>query len=444
MKSRRALSSVVGTVFSIIALTTTFGYISYSMNTLNQYNNAILTQNQQLSNVASEKFSVGSVLVNNNKLNVTLVNTGNLPINFTKIWIQNMTATNWIQGYTPTPPNDFVAPGAVLKNLGQNIPIYINPANSYNVKLVTSRGNSQAFTVNSAKAVPLNIQLMFLPDTVASGFKTKLVMIVTNNSTGTLTNLTPSTLPSPTYTGSGTTVCTASTISPSSYNTLAPGSTAIFTWDVAVSGYGMDTCTYTINQPLQNGYLQTVRATATVTVVQLSDSNYAQNAGIVSDTYASFHWTQGGSWSTDWSFPSNTITDYYISIANNNQTAGGYKLWLSKNTQLYLLQTLLPPNNKIYATPYYLVNSMPANPPTPPTLSAYSDYSLGIPNQGGTATLYFGAGSPGGSTQQSTSNLQAGTYFGFVLVYGKFAINSNSTGSGMYAQAIPFIAIVAT
>ncbi len=443
MKSRRGLSTVVGTVFSIIALTTTVAYISYSMNTLNQYNNTVLTQNQELGNTASERFQFENIGVTNNKLNITVENTGGVPINFTKIWIQNTSATNWMEGYTPTPPTDFVPVGGVLKNLGQNIPVSINPANSYSVKLVTSRGTSQGFTMNSPGSSPLNIQLMFLPDTVASGFKTKLIMIVTNNSTGTLTNVYPSPLSSPTYTGSGTTSCSADSVSPAEYSTLSPGSTAIFTWDVTVSGYGSDTCTYTITQPLQNGYLQTLQATATVTVVQLSDSNYAQNAGVISDTYTSFRWTQGGTWNTDWSFPHGTTTDFSLTISNNNQTGGGYKLWLSQNTQLYLFNTYFPPQGKLEATPYYLVSPMPANPSTPPTLSGYSDYSQGVPNQGGTTTLYFGAVSPGTSTQQATTNLYPGTYFGFVLIYGKFSTSSTGSG-GMYAQAIPFMAVVAS
>lgn len=439
MKSRRGLSTVVGTVFSIIALTTTVAYISYSMNTLNQYNNIVMSQNQQLSNTASERFQLGGVNVVQGKLNMTVVNTGSVPINFTKIWIQNTSATNWIRGYTPAPPNDFVPIGGVLKNLGQNIPVYINPVNSYNIKLVTSRGTTQGFTMNSANASPLNVQLMFLPSTVASGFKTKLVMIVTNNSTGTLTNVSPSTLPSPTYTGSGTTSCIAGPISPASYNTVAPGSTAIFTWDVTVSGYGSDTCTFTINQPLQNGYLQTVQATATVTVVQLSDSNYAQNAGVISDTYTSFRWTQGSSWSPDWSVPSLKTTDFSITITNNNQTGGGYQLWLSKNTQFLLVNTYVPASNKMQATPYFLVNSTSLSPFL---ISSYADYSYGIPNQGGTATLYFGADKAGDNVQQPFT-LPAGTYFGFVLVYGKFALHSTDPG-GMYAQAIPFMAVVAS
>lgn len=444
MKSRRGLSTVVGTVFSIIALTTTVAYISYSMNTLNQYNNTVLTQNQELGNTASERFQFGSVGVTNNRLNITVLNTGGVPINFTKIWIQNMSTTNWIRGYTPAPPNDFIPVGGVLNNLGQNIPVNINSANSYNIKLVTSRGSSQGFSMNSPGSSPLNVQLMFLPDTVASGFKTKLVMIVTNNSTGTLTNVSPSALPSPTYTGSGTTSCTPSAVSPAKYNTVAPGSTAIFTWDVTVSGYGADTCTFTITQPLQNGYMQTVQATATVTVVQLSDSNYAQNAGVISDAYTSFRWTQGGTWNPDWSFPSATTTDFSITISNNNQTGGGNELWLSKNTELYLYSSSTLSTGKSYSIPFYLVSPMPVNPPTPPSLSSYSDYSIGIPNQGGTTTLYFGADKPGDSTQQNSATyVLPGTYFGFVLVYGKFAAHSTDPG-GTYAQAIPFIAVVAS
>ena len=290
MRSRRAISSVVGMVFAIIALTTTITYISYSMGILNNYNQSVLTQNQQLTDVDKEKFQISSVTVPNGKLNVTIANTGSLPIQFTKLWIQNTSATDWVNSYAPT--NSFVSPGGVLTNVGQNIPVSINPSNSYNVKMVTSRGNDQTFTVNSANVAPLNIQLLFFPATVAGGFNTTLTMIVINNSTGMLTNITPSPLPVPTYTGSGTTKCTAGAVSPSKYNTLAPGSTAVFTWNVKVSGAGGDTCTFEFTKPLQNGYSQTVQATATITEVSLSSTTYAQNAGLLTITYTSFQWIQ--------------------------------------------------------------------------------------------------------------------------------------------------------
>jgi hypothetical protein len=437
MKNRRALSTVVGMVFAIIAFTTTAVYVSYSMNLLGQYNNTVLAKNQALADVNKEKFQIGSVAVVNNKLNVTLINTGTLPINFTKIWIQNTTTTDWIRSYAQA--NSFVSPGATLTNLGQGIPAYINPANSYNVKLVTSRGASQAFTVNSASAAPLNIQLLVLPSTVTAGFKTTMVLIVTNNSTGTLTNISPS---SPVLSGSGSTYCSISSASPTRYNTLAPGNTAIFKWDVTISSQasGGLTCTYTFNPVLQNGYPQTVWGTLNITPVSLTTSTYAQASGLLTINYTSFKWTQGNQWNNGWSVPSATVTDFQVTLANNNQTGGGYNLWLSKNTQMYMLQAQLGSNAKIVPYPFFIASPLPSNPPTPPNLTGYTDYSQGVPNQGGAITLYFGAVSAGSNTQAGT--LQSGAYFGFLAIYGKFAVNSGDPGTS-YAQNIPFMAVFA-
>ncbi len=448
MRSRRGISSVVGMVFALIALSSVLVYINYSFNTLDQYGYTVLAANQQKRDQTLEKFTISSVTVpsSNSKLNITLINSGNLPVNITKLWIQNTTAmaggNDWTRNYALSKQ---ASPGGTLINIGQTVPLYINAANSYNVKLVTSRGNTQQFVLASTGAAPLNIQLLAAPSSVTSGFTTKLIMIVTNNGSSTLANVTPSALPAPSYTGSGTTVCTAGAASPTKYATLAPGGTAIFTWDVTATGAGADTCTYTITQPLQNGYLQTLATTITLSTVSLSSTTYATNSGVISDSYTTFKWTQGAAWHNHWSFPSGTTTDFQIQVTNNNQTAGGYKLWLSSNTQLYLLQTQLPANGKIVATPYYLVNAMPANPATPPSLAGlgYTDYTTGIANGGGQTTLYFGASATGGTTQQTTSNMVAGTYFGFVLVYGKFAVNSGDVGSS-YAQAIPFIAVVMT
>ena len=561
MKSRRGLSSVVGAVFAIIALSTVIGYITYSMDVLNNYNQSVLIRTRQITDTANEKSQVTSVSYVNNKFSIIVNNTGSLPINFTKIWIANKTASacTTYSCNINYAPNAVVVPGRGI-TLGQSMPGTINATKPYHVKLVTSRGNTNEFDVNSVSSAPvniqfyalpsnvtngyttqlvmvvknngsgtltnivpvqpaagagaanyvlsanpipksyntlppgstavfdwnatmtgnagdsrtftaslqngfagntatttvhvgtvssvasapLNIQLLALPVTVPGGFKSELVMVVANNMSGTLTNITPTALPNATYTGSGSTSCVAGSVSPAKY-TLAPGQTGIFTWDVTANGAGADTCTYTITQPLQGGYSQTVSATMTITVVSLSSTGYAQNSGVVSDTYTQFRWTQGGSWHNHWSFPSATTTDFSMVITNNNQTGGGYKLWLSANTQMYLLQTQLPANGKIVATPFFIVKAMPSNPATPPSLTGlgYPDYFTGVDNAGGQATLYFGASAAGGTTQQTTSNMVPGTYFGFVLIYGKFAINSGDTGSS-YAQAIPFLAVVMT
>ncbi len=104
MKSRRGISSVVGAVFAIIALFSVIGYITYSMSVLDNYNQSVLIKTQQMADVANEKFTVPSVTVVNNKLNITVVNTGSLPVNFTKVWITDKSVTAyplWVKSYVP-------------------------------------------------------------------------------------------------------------------------------------------------------------------------------------------------------------------------------------------------------------------------------------------------------------------------------------------------------
>ncbi len=438
MRSRRAVASVVGMVFAIIALTTTITYITYSMGILNNFNQSVLVKNQQLTDVDKEKFQISSVTVPNSKLNITVVNTGSLPIQFTKMWIQNTSTTDWVKSYVPT--NNFVSAGGVLTNVGQNIPTSVNPSYSYNVKLVTSRGNTQQFSVNSAGAAPLNIQLMFFPATIAGGFNTTLTMIVTNNSTSTLANITPSFLPSPIYTGSGTTQCVANTVSPSRYNTLAPGSTAVFTWNVKVSGQGGDTCTFKLTKPLQNGYSQTVQATATITVVQLSTSNYAVYAGTLTMNYTQFQYIEGKSWNSGWNITSNIPVAFTLKITNNNATSDFH---ISKQSFFWLDDTAN--GNGINSQQFYIIDSV--NNGTTITLNPYcngnSDSCLIIPHGGGTISVYFGStGASGGKNEAATQSLasQHG-YDGFLLLFGKF-VNYKTGNTVQYGQNIPFVAVL--
>ncbi len=111
--NRRGLSTVVGMVFAIIALTSTVTYIVYSMNILGQFDQTIVGQSQQTLNQAKEKFQVTGAAIANSNFNITVSNTGVLPINFTKMWVTDTTlqseGTDWTYSYTPT--HNFVVPG---------------------------------------------------------------------------------------------------------------------------------------------------------------------------------------------------------------------------------------------------------------------------------------------------------------------------------------------
>ena len=437
MKSRRAVASVVGMVFAIIALTTTVTYISYSMGILNNYNQSVLVKNQQLTDVDKEKFQISSVTVpSNGNLNATVVNTGSLPIQFTKMWVQDTSVTDSVNSYIPT--NNIVSPGGVLTNLGQTPPITIIPTDSYNIKLVTSRGNTQQFTMNSASSAPLNIQLLFFPATVAGGFNTTLTMIVTNNSTSMLANIIPSSLPSPIYTGSGTAQCKAGAVSPSKYSTLAPGSTAVFTWNVKVSGEGGDTCTFKLNKPLQNGYPQPVQATATLTVVQLSSSNYAIYAGTLTMNYTNFQYTEGGSWNNGWSIKGGPSVAYSVKITNNNATSDFY---LSQQSFFWFADTFNGQGQNHNA--WYIVNSVNLSPLTiNPYCAAKTDYCLMIPHGGGSITVYFGdSGAESGGTPPALNSGHG--YAGFLMLFGKFT-NPQNGNTVQYGQNLPFVGVLAT
>ena len=436
MKSRRALSTVVGAVFAIIALTSTVTYVSYSMGILDNYNQSVLTKNQQLSDVNKEKFQISSVTVpSNGRLNITVANTGSVPINFTKIWIQNTTTTttDWSNSYTPT--RNFVAPGGVLTKIGQNIPVYINPTYSYNVKLVTSRGNTQQFSMNSVGSVPVNIQFYTFPASIPSGFTTELVMIVTNNQSSTLTNLVPQISKWTSNPLPSTASCTPSAISsPPSVSTLAPGSTAVFKWDLRMTGNNGQICTYVAS--LQNGFVgNTASATATINAITATSSNWSTTWGILSVNYTTLQWTQdsGAHWNNNWSIPSQTNipTVWRVNITNNDPTR---PFILNGNATLVAFGTASGSNA---ALPWYVIKN-----DYPPTLHAYPTNGQTIQSNS-TSRIYFGAAGATSLALQTTPVIMktSGQYAISILLFGYWtSVQSNN----FFGQNIPYEGIIVT
>ena len=438
MRSRRALSSVVGTVFAIIALSTTVGYITYSMNVLDKYNQSILTTNANAVDRSKEQLQITRVTIDNNRFNITAIDTGNIPIHLTRLWVTNTTDPGKVFRYNI---NYNLTSSTPQLKIGQSTPLVAKTNQAYDLKLITERGNVKEFTVNSPGTAPLNIQLFALPASVVSGFKTELVMIVTNNGSSILTNVSPNILPS----SNGTALCAAGTVSPSSYNSLAPGGTAIFKWDVTATsgGLGSQACSYVLTQPLQNGYSQTVKATITVSPIQFSSTNLSANTGVMTINYTSFRWEQGNGWKKGWAFPAapgnqpnnQQNTGFSMNVTNNNSTMDFY---IDNHTQSYFSNTNTGSNLQLF-----IVNKTDAfnNTLVPYTCpSKPSNYCVVIP-AGKTVPLYFGVKTLQGSDMTNLGT--ANTYMMQLLLYGKFAPSKNVAGTE-YAQDIPFIAILAT
>lgn len=231
MKTRRGLSTVVGAVFAVIVITTSIGYVTYSMNLLDKYNQSVLARNQLSIDKGNENFQLYSFKVVNNKFNITVANTGNLPINITRMWVQNLTSTDWVNYYTI---NKAVNPGFLITNIGQSSSVNVNTANSYNLKLVTSRGNSLQFTMGSTNSKPLFMQLTMIPNNPITKKNVTMIYMVINNmsSNNALVNLqpnVPSCLGTPTFT-------LKSGPLPSQFPTLPAGGMAIFKWVYNATG----------------------------------------------------------------------------------------------------------------------------------------------------------------------------------------------------------------
>ncbi|MGI0088033.1 MAG: hypothetical protein ACREBI_08765 [Nitrosotalea sp.] len=391
------------------------------MHLLDNYSQNFLTTNQEREDAQREQFKIAKVSLVDNKFNITLQNSGQIPINITRLWVQDTTA-NSISKYDL---NSADPPSQTITNVGMNLPLTTVPTDAYDLKLVTSRGNTQDVAVNSAGSAPISIQLLALPSTIPSGFTTELVMIVINNQSGTLTNLNPQI----TQTGHTASCTPSTTASPPSVSTLAPGNAAIFKWDLKMVGNPNQFCTYVAS--LQNGFLgNTASATATLTAITATSSNWSTTWGILSINYTTLQWTQDGTtWKNAWSVPCCRDTVWRVNVTNNDPTRS---FIYNGNSTLVAFGTS-PGSNT--ATQWYIIKN------------TYPTMPYGYPTNGqtivsnSTARLYFGAISAGGTGGQNIGNSAKGQYAVSILLYGYW--DSVSTNN-FFGQNIPYEGIIIT
>ncbi|MCZ6581853.1 MAG: LamG domain-containing protein [Thaumarchaeota archaeon] len=238
MKARRGISSVVGMIFAIIALTTTLSYVGYSMDTMERFNQVIMTKGEENLNKIDEEFDIISAETTAaKKFKITVQNTGSLPLNIARLWVENVTDTNW--GAARYDLNTQIYPGGSAQNIGENLPLYSVDTQSYKMKLVTERGNSKEFFINSPTVQPLYLQLHTVPDEIPNGFTTTVYLTVLNNMSNNnmLLNLKPE-MSQASFTTCQTNPCTLELVdgpTPLSYQDLKSGDVATFRWTYRLS-----------------------------------------------------------------------------------------------------------------------------------------------------------------------------------------------------------------
>lgn len=220
MRYRRGLSTVVGAVFFIIATTTVVTYITYSMNSIDNFSQSVIVSESQNIDRGRESITISQVGIVNNKFNMTVTNTGSLPVKLTRLWVTNQ---NGITDDQKADLNIQLNPGQQQYNIGQSTVITADSTASYNLKVVTERGNISTFQVSPNTST--RIQLI-TPGTIAPNTNFKVVSLITNNSTtpNNIANL------NATMNYTGTTMTKVDGPTPSIISTLPQGSTASFTW----------------------------------------------------------------------------------------------------------------------------------------------------------------------------------------------------------------------
>jgi len=265
MNSHRGLASVVGAVFLIAIVIGALSYITYSIGIMGNFSEALITEESRLKDKQSEAFQITSIdFTAANKLDVVIKNTGQIPLKITTLYIDEMGVNDVVN---KTTINKTISPGSSFDFLSESIDIDIDPTKGYNLKLITSRGETQTFYLNSASQEPLDIRLIVLPDRIPTGFDTTLIMVVVNNMSNNnpLINLTPI---EPACSG----ICEKlSGPTPLTYDTLNAGDIAIFEWSYALVGNGDDSITFTSG--IENGFPgNTDSKTVTIKTVELSET----------------------------------------------------------------------------------------------------------------------------------------------------------------------------
>lgn len=250
MKYRRGLSSVIGMIFLVVVLSSVLGYFTYGIHLVEQVNDQVITKGIESVDKSRESFEITNIRIDAGKFNLTVQNTGEIPIKLTRFWINNVTDDSWpLQNFTI---NTIATPKQIITNIGQDTSLYALDSQAYSIKLITQRGNSKEISINSPNQEKLDLKLIALPETVPDKFRTTLLLTVTNNMTNqnTLLNIKPiMNIPEVT----GNMVATLITpMFPNQISNLRQGDTASFVWVYEISGDIENSATFTAS--LENGY----------------------------------------------------------------------------------------------------------------------------------------------------------------------------------------------
>ena len=185
---QKGISTVVAGIFMVAIIIVGLNAMTWGLNLQNNFGQVLTEKNLSEVERINEKIEIRDVRIDSNKFNMTVVNTGTVPVKLVKMWVTNNTCTtttcttaNWHQNYTLT--NKLVNQGDSLTNLGTELALVAKNSSSYKINLVTERGSSANFQILSPKDKAIKMSLFALPSSIPTGQNVTILLGVTNNLT---------------------------------------------------------------------------------------------------------------------------------------------------------------------------------------------------------------------------------------------------------------------
>ena len=146
----------------------------------NDLGQTIVEQSELNDEKGKEDLELRDVKIVNDKFNMTISNTGSLPVKLVRMWVTNTTDTDgWHQYYEL----DEIINPTESTYLGDALPLVALNSSSYKINLVTERGTAAKFQILSAYDKALKMTLISSPPSLTGGDNAVILFGITNNLT---------------------------------------------------------------------------------------------------------------------------------------------------------------------------------------------------------------------------------------------------------------------
>jgi len=448
---RRGLSTIVGATFFVIVMASTIGYVTYSMDLVDNLAYQVDALQDRNLNRQSEKFVISNISVDNNEFNLTVTNTGSLPINITKMWAKNLTDSTWNQ--TSYTINQLISPGGSIIDIGQGTGLISVDSQSYSLKLLTSRGNAEQVStvaVGAAGTGALEMNLIATTKNPMDNQNVTLIYSVKNNLTsGVVQSIVPS-FESPVDAQGSATATLQGSIDPPSVQTLQLGDIALFEAHYLVTGGNTETLTFnaTINNAVQGNFVQ---ESTQIDIAPVSESAINEvlggQVGVISMNFTTFEvckpegsnpqdcTSDSSDWFRAWEVIKNTRYLYRINVTNN----GVLPIIIEEATNLMHLSVKSGGGGNA-PVPYFIREPSTTSVENP---GYYVDLGITLPPNPDVSTKIYlgGKGIQDDAIQTTDSNKGIVSVFLILFGYEDKTGNGFSGDDTVYGQTLPFQAI---